>query len=54
MDLQPENCAKCGCLPEDILMLTCNHDLCLSCASKNLQREMSKYGDRTKVILNST
>lgn len=46
---QAEHCAKCGSLPDDILTLTCCHDLCLSCASKNLIREMRKYGESTKV-----
>lgn len=41
---QPENCAKCGALPEDILMLTCNHDLCLACSARNFQRELQKKG----------
>lgn len=53
MDLQAENCAKCGCLPDDILTLTCNHDLCLTCASKNLHREAMKYGDGIKVVFHS-
>lgn len=30
---EPEKCAKCGQYPEDILMLSCNHDLCLNCAA---------------------
>jgi len=51
MDMQAENCAKCGCLPDDILTLTCNHDLCLPCAARNLQREVNKYGDGTKTIM---
>lgn len=49
MDTQAENCAKCGSLPDDILTLTCNHDLCLPCSAKNLQREIMKYGETTKV-----
>jgi hypothetical protein len=28
-----ENCFKCGQIPDDILMLSCNHDLCLFCAA---------------------
>eukprot|EP00828_Plagiopyla_frontata_P004391 TRINITY_DN11570_c0_g1_i1.p1 TRINITY_DN11570_c0_g1~~TRINITY_DN11570_c0_g1_i1.p1 ORF type:complete len:274 (-),score=38.78 TRINITY_DN11570_c0_g1_i1:46-867(-) len=30
---QPEKCSRCQEFPEDILMLTCNHDLCLLCAA---------------------
>lgn len=47
---QPENCAKCGTLPEDILMLTCNHDLCLICSAKNFQKEMQKKGKNANAI----
>ena len=46
---QPENCAKCGSLPEDILMLTCNHDLCLVCSAKNYHRELMRNGEKTRV-----
>lgn len=35
-------CAKCGELPNDVLILTCDHNLCLSCASLNLKRENLK------------
>jgi hypothetical protein len=30
---QPQHCIKCKKLPEDILMLSCSHDLCLDCAA---------------------
>ena len=39
---QSVNCAKCGQLPEDILILTCDHNLCLICAARNLQKEHKK------------
>ena len=29
-------CAKCQARPEDVLILTCDHNLCLECASNNL------------------
>jgi len=29
-------CAKCSQMPEDVLILTCDHNLCLMCAAKNL------------------
>jgi len=38
----PQACTKCGCMPEDILMLACSHDLCLNCASDRLAFEMRK------------
>ena len=38
----PQACTKCGCMPEDILMLACAHDLCLNCASDRLAFEMKK------------
>jgi hypothetical protein len=39
---EPQSCTKCGCLPEDILMLACSHDLCLNCASDRLAFELKK------------
>ena len=36
------SCAACGQLPNDVLILTCDHNLCLRCASLNLQRENRK------------
>ena len=36
------SCAACGQLPNDVLILTCDHNLCLKCASLNLQRENRK------------
>jgi uncharacterized protein involved in type VI secretion and phage assembly len=32
-------CAKCEDNPDDVLILTCEHNLCLSCASKNLHEQ---------------
>ena len=32
-------CAKCEERPEDVLILTCDHNLCLNCASKNLYEQ---------------
>lgn len=37
-----QTCTKCGKTPEDILMLACNHDLCLQCAAERLVIEMKK------------
>ncbi len=31
------SCAKCQKKPEDVLILTCDHNLCLECAALNLQ-----------------
>ena len=39
-------CAKCCELPNDVLILTCDHNLCLSCASLNLQNENVKASKR--------
>lgn len=38
----PQACTKCGCMPEDILMLACSHDLCLNCAATRLSFELKK------------
>jgi hypothetical protein len=35
-------CAKCGEFPNDVLILTCDHNLCLRCAGHNLRRENMK------------
>ena len=35
-------CAKCGQLPNDVLILTCDHNLCLRCASNNLKAQNDK------------
>jgi len=41
-DLEGVECAKCSQPPDDILILTCDHNLCLECAAKNLHREEMK------------
>lgn len=35
-------CARCGQLPNDVLILTCDHNLCLRCASDNLRAQNEK------------
>lgn len=35
-------CAKCGTTPNDVLIMGCNHNLCIVCAAKNLYREQLK------------
>ncbi|CAD8195008.1 unnamed protein product [Paramecium octaurelia] len=35
-------CSKCLNVPDDILMLTCSHDLCLLCAAKSFSQQPSK------------
>ena len=35
---EEERCAICSGLPEDILMLECNHDICVDCALKGYSR----------------
>jgi NMD protein affecting ribosome stability and mRNA decay len=42
-------CAKCGSLVEETLLLTCEHNLCLSCAAKNLFTEDNKNIHKYKV-----
>lgn len=39
------SCAKCGELPNDVLILTCDHNLCLKCASFNLLQQNKKPQD---------
>ena len=33
------SCAKCDSKPEDVLILTCDHNLCLPCAAQNLHSQ---------------
>ncbi len=42
-------CSKCGLLVEEALLLICDHNLCLTCSSKNLRREESKGIHKFKV-----
>jgi len=35
-------CAKCEQQTEDVLILTCDHNLCLQCSADNLRREENK------------
>ncbi|CAD8096776.1 unnamed protein product [Paramecium sonneborni] len=35
-------CSKCSKVPDDILMLTCAHDLCLDCAAKSFSNQQTK------------
>lgn len=44
-------CAKCGLVVEETLMLTCDHNLCLTCAAKNLSREENKGIHKYQVII---
>ncbi len=44
-------CAKCGLLVEETLLLNCEHNLCLTCAAKNLHREEAKKIHRLQVLL---
>ena len=32
-------CAICKTMPDDILILTCDHNLCLNCAAHNLLKQ---------------
>jgi hypothetical protein len=48
-------CAKCEDNPDDILILTCEHNLCLTCAAKNLhdqeQRQRNSFSVRDPLNL---
>ncbi|CAD8095977.1 unnamed protein product [Paramecium sonneborni] len=35
-------CSKCLKVPDDILMLTCSHDLCLICAARSFSQQQTK------------
>lgn len=39
---EPQPCSRCKKIPEDILMLSCTHDLCLQCAADRLSVELKK------------
>ena len=43
-------CAKCNSLVDETLLMTCDHNLCLPCATKNLVREENKNIHKVKVI----
>lgn len=47
-------CSDCGCCPDDILILTCNHNLCLMCASKNLHNESTKSQHTFQTVVCNT
>ena len=47
---EPISCAKCGDAPEDVLILTCDHNLCISCAAANLRREQQKSKHSFQVL----
>jgi hypothetical protein len=34
-----EKCFACDTIPDDILMLACNHDLCLKCAANSFANQ---------------
>ncbi|KRX06085.1 hypothetical protein PPERSA_09697 [Pseudocohnilembus persalinus] len=38
-DQQAQQCSLCENFPDDILMLACNHDLCLQCAASSYYQE---------------
>ncbi|OMJ66892.1 hypothetical protein SteCoe_36110 [Stentor coeruleus] len=43
-------CAKCGRQPNDMLILICNHNLCLICAGKSMSSETYKNKEIHKII----
>jgi len=44
-------CAMCQDNPDDILILTCDHNLCLTCAAKNLHEQEQRQRNSFSVIL---
>lgn len=42
-------CAICKCMPDDILILTCDHNLCLNCAAHNLIKQQRKNSNSYQV-----
>ena len=45
------SCAKCGQPPEDLLVMVCAHNLCLTCAAKNLAREQGKGLHASQLVI---
>ena len=45
------SCAKCMKKPEDVLILTCDHNLCLECAALNLQEQTSQNQNTFKTVI---
>ena len=35
-------CAKCNNLTEEILLLSCDHNLCILCAAENISKQESR------------
>eukprot|EP00929_Paragymnodinium_shiwhaense_P088729 TRINITY_DN49043_c0_g1_i1.p1 TRINITY_DN49043_c0_g1~~TRINITY_DN49043_c0_g1_i1.p1 ORF type:complete len:586 (+),score=92.37 TRINITY_DN49043_c0_g1_i1:57-1760(+) len=47
----PTRCAECGAALTDALVLTCDHDLCLSCAASALRQTRSPTGRMVRCLL---
>ena len=47
---QPPSCTRCGIVPEEMLVLSCGHNLCIDCASRNFRREQAKSKIQTNVL----
>ncbi|CAD8054725.1 unnamed protein product [Paramecium primaurelia] len=45
-------CSYCQKVPDDILMLTCNHDLCLDCAAKSFSTQQAKKNKKVQQFEN--
>jgi Zinc finger, C3HC4 type (RING finger) len=43
-------CSGCATYPEDVLMLTCSHDLCLQCSAKVLKDTKTSSHRRDLII----
>ena len=44
-------CSMCGNAPSGMLLLLCEHNLCLPCAASNLRRETQKGTHQYQVII---
>jgi len=42
-------CIKCHLKPDDVLIMTCEHNLCLDCAVKSMKEEIRKYSQMPNV-----
>ena len=44
-------CAKCQARPEDVLILTCDHNLCLECAAQNLFEQQTMHQNTFQTVI---
>lgn len=44
-------CAKCNNLTEEILLLSCDHNLCIPCAAENISKQESRGVNKTQLVI---